>query len=156
MILKWHSLNSGPTIHGSINKSTIKGFYGAKEEDTTRTDVFEYTNDEPISLLGTDKAVNPAEYLLHALAGCITTTIAYHAAARGITIYKMESKAKGKLDLQGLLGIDPNVRPGFQDIEIGFNIQSDADEDELMQIIQHSVILDTVQNTVPVQVKINQ
>ena len=73
-------------IDGGENRSTIKGFYGAGSEDESRTEAFEFTNGEPPVLLGANEGANPVEFLLHALAGCVTTTTVLHAAARGIQI----------------------------------------------------------------------
>ncbi|NIP98595.1 MAG: OsmC family protein, partial [Akkermansiaceae bacterium] len=73
-------------IDGGHNRSCIKEFYGAGREDETRTEPFVLDNAEPPVLLGEDQGANPVEYVLNALAGCMTTTMVYHAAARGINI----------------------------------------------------------------------
>lgn len=82
-------------ITGGRNRSTIKSFYGAGQEDRVRTKSFVLDADEPPVLLGEDHAANPAEYVLHALAACLTTSLVYHAAARGIRIESVESTWKG-------------------------------------------------------------
>ncbi|HEV2666370.1 MAG TPA: OsmC family peroxiredoxin, partial [Blastocatellia bacterium] len=71
-------------IDGGHNRTTIKDFYGAGQEDTSRAEPFVMDNDEPAVLLGEDNGANPVEFVLHALAGCLTTSLVYHAAARGI------------------------------------------------------------------------
>jgi len=78
-------------VNGGHNTTTIKDFYGAGQEDTTRTTPFVLQADEPPVLLGEDKGANPVEYLLAALAGCLTTSMVYHAAAQGIKIESVES-----------------------------------------------------------------
>lgn len=94
------------------NSSTIDRFYGAGQEHS-RSTPFVLEADEPPVLLGKDTAVNPVEYLLHALAACLTTSMVYHAAARGISIEEVESSLEGDIDLQGFLALDKNVRKGF-------------------------------------------
>jgi hypothetical protein len=71
-------------ITGGHNRSRIKGFYGACQEDDTRTETFVMDNDEPQILLREDNGANPVEYVLHALAGCLTTTMVYHRASKAI------------------------------------------------------------------------
>ncbi|HEU4684629.1 MAG TPA: OsmC family protein, partial [Nitrospira sp.] len=89
---------------GGHNESTIHGFYGAGQEDTARKAPFAIGADEPPVLFGHDHAPNPAEYVLHALAACLTTSLIYHAAARGIRVHSVESRVEGDLDLRGFLG----------------------------------------------------
>src|SRR5512132_4364915 len=91
-------------LGGAHNRSTIKGFYAAGGEDTTCTEAFVLDAGEPAILLGTDTGPNPAEYLLHALAACVTTSVVYSAAARGVRLSSVESTIEGDLDVQGALG----------------------------------------------------
>src|ERR1700759_4194972 len=100
-------------IDGGYSRTTIKDFYGAGQEDSTRTDPFTVDSDEPPVLLGQNLAPNAGEHLFHALASCLTGTIAYHAAARGIALDGLECTLEGDLDLYGFLGLDSNVRPGY-------------------------------------------
>jgi organic hydroperoxide reductase OsmC/OhrA len=81
-------------ISGGENRSTIKDFYGAGAEDASRQQPFEFTNGEPPVLLGDNEGANPVEFLLHALAGCVTTTTVLHAAARGIEIESAVHEAR--------------------------------------------------------------
>jgi uncharacterized OsmC-like protein len=146
-------------INGGNNRSTIKGFYGAGGEDETRTAAFVYDNDEPDVLLGTDKGANPVEYVLHALAGCLTTTLVYHAAARGIEIKRVESCYEGDLDLQGFLGLSEDVRRGYQAISAKFRIDAPgASQEQLEELIaigqRYSPVFDIVTNPVPVTVSL--
>lgn len=87
--------------------------------------------DEPPLLLGKDHAANPAEYVLHALVACLTTSLVYHAAARGIRIESVESTLEGDLDLQGFLGLSDQVRRGYKDIRVNFVVKSDAGPEQL-------------------------
>src|SRR6476661_6594159 len=91
-------------IDGAHNRSTIKGFHAACAEDTTRTSAFQVDAGEPAILLGTDTGPNPAEYLLHALAACVTTSLVFAAAARGVRLTSVESTLEGDLNVQGALG----------------------------------------------------
>jgi uncharacterized OsmC-like protein len=139
---------------GPHNRTTIKDFYAAGGEDTQRTATFVYDNNEPAVLLGGDTDANPAEYLLHALAGCLTTTMVYHAAARGIRIEQLESKLTGDLDLRGLLGISDDVRPGYRNIRVEFRAKADASAEELNELLKYSVVCDTVCHPVNVETSV--
>ena len=131
-------------------------FYGAGKEHTRPT-TFLVAADEPAVLLGGDTAPNPAEHLLHALAWCVTSSIVYHAAARGICIEEIESSLEGNVDLQGFLGLDPSVRKGYQGIRVNFKIKADVPDEQLQEIVElgtgHSAVLDSLTNGVPVSVE---
>lgn len=139
---------------GGENHSTIRGFYGAGQEDSSRKEDFTYVNGEPPVLLGANEGANPVEYLLHALAGCVTTTLVLHAAMRGIAIRSIESRLEGDIDVQGLLGLDATVSPGYEAIRIRFEIDadcSDAELDSLLEAAQaHSPVCNTICRPVPV------
>ncbi len=141
-------------ITGGHNSSTIQQFYGAGAEDTSRTVPFTVDADEPAVLLGHDYGANPVEYVLHALAACLTTSMVYHAAARGIEIKSVQCTLEGDLDLRGFLGLDPNVRKGYQDIRVVFDVQSNATPEQLAELAAFSPVRDTITNGVPVEVKI--
>ena len=142
-------------INGGHNRSTIQSFYGAGQEDTIRTRPFVLEADEPPVLLGEDHGANPVEYVLHALAACLTTSLVYHAAARGIRVESVESSLEGDLDLQGFLGLSQQVRPGYKDIRIDFTIKSDAPAAELKELMKFSPVFDIVSNPVPVSIQID-
>jgi uncharacterized OsmC-like protein len=148
---------SNQWISGGENRSTIKGFFGACVEDESREVAFEYTNGEPPVLLGNNEGANPVEYLLHALAGCVTTTTVLHAAARGITVHKLSTALKGNIDLQGLLGMDDSVPVGYESIQIKMDIEADCSEEELEDLVgfarDHSPVCNTVCKPVPVIVE---
>ncbi|MCM2350477.1 MAG: OsmC family protein [Bacteriovoracaceae bacterium] len=144
-------------VSGAFNRTVIKPFYGAGKEYTDRKERFTIEADGPEVLLGTDKAADAVEFVLHALSACITTTIAYHAAARGITIKSLNSLMEGDLDLRGFLGLG-DVRRGFKEIRITFNVETDAKEDVLRDLIKFSPVYEMISAGVPVKVdfKINK
>ena len=144
-------------IDGGHSRTRIKEFYGAGREDTSRTEAFVLETGEPEVLLGENQAPNAGENLLHALAGCLTGTIVYHAAARGIALEGLETTIEGDVDLRGFLGLDDNVRPGFGDIRVGFKVSGDLDDEELAQIadlVRYSPVRDTVANPVNVEIDV--
>jgi uncharacterized OsmC-like protein len=116
---------------------------------------FEMDAGEHPVLLGNDEAANPVEYLLHALAACVTSSMVYHAAGQGITIDSVESKVEGDIDLRGFLGLDPSVRNGYQAIRITMRIKTDADERQWANLVKlgptFSPVFDSITNGVPVQ-----
>jgi uncharacterized OsmC-like protein len=144
-------------IQGGENRSVIQDFYGAGREDDSRTQPFEFTNGEPPVLLGNNEGANPVEFLLHALAGCVTTTTVLHAAARGIEIRSLSTELSGNIDLQGLLDLDPSVPIGYEEIRIRMHIDADCSDDELNELIgfarNHSPVCNTVCRPVPVVVE---
>ncbi len=148
---------SNEWVSGGENHSSIKGFYGAGEEDSSRTQTFHYTNGEPPVLLGNNEGANPVEYLLHALAGCVTTTTVLHAAARGITIHSLSTRLEGQLDLQGFLGLDDSVAVGYEGIRIQMKIEADCTEQELDELLAfakvHSPVCSTICRPVPVELE---
>jgi uncharacterized OsmC-like protein len=145
---------SNTWINGGHNRSTIKSFYGAGAEDSVRTKPFVVDAAEPPVLLGEDQAPNPVEFVLHALAACLTTSLAYHAAARGIRIESLESQLEGDLDLRGFLGLSGDVRKGFQQIRARFTIKADASKEQLEELTKFSPVYDTIANPVPVSISI--
>lgn len=144
-------------ISGGENHSTIRDFYGAGQEDSSRKSSFEFTNGEPPVLLGNNEGANPVEFLLHALAGCVTTTFVLHAMARGIAIKSLSTELTGELDLQGLLGLDDSVPAGYEQIRIKMKVEADCPERELDDLLayaqKHSPVCTTVCRPVPVIVE---
>lgn len=141
-------------INGGHNRSTIRSFFGAGQEDTIRTTPFVLDADEPPVLLGEDHGANPVEYVLHALAACLTTSLVYHAAARGIRIDSVESTLEGDLDLQGFLGLSDQIRRGYKEIRVNFTITTDATAEQLKELTRFSPVHDIVSNPVPVDISI--
>jgi uncharacterized OsmC-like protein len=145
-------------IDGAHNRSTIKGFYAAGGEDASRSEAFELDAGEPAILLGTDTGPNPAEYLLHALAACLTTSIVYVAAARKVELTSVESTLTGDMDVRGALGVDGEPRNGFERIGVSFRVTGNASAEKLREVVerakQRSAVYDMVTNGVPVAVEI--
>jgi uncharacterized OsmC-like protein len=145
-------------IDGAHNRSTIRGFYAAGAEDSSRAEAFEVNAGEPAILLGTDTGPNPAEALLHALAACLTTTLVYVAAARKVKLTSVESTLTGDMDVRGCLGVDDEPRNGFERIGVSFRISGEASEEKLREVVERakarSAVYDMVTNGVPVAVDV--
>jgi uncharacterized OsmC-like protein len=140
------------------NQSEVKDFYATKKE-IIREEPFFLANDEPDVLLGQDNAPNPAEYVLHALAGCMTTSMMYHAAVHGLEVEKVTSTLEGELDLRGFLGVDPNVRKGYKKINVKFDIEGNLSEEqknEILRLVSFSPVFDIVTHAVPVEISLRQ
>jgi uncharacterized OsmC-like protein len=146
-------------IDGAHNRSTIQGFYAAGGEDASRTEAFQIDAGEPAILLGTDTGANPAEYLLHALAACLTTTIVYVAAARKVQLTSVESTLTGDMDVRGALGVSEEPRNGFERIAVSFRVTGDAPAEKLREVVERakarSAVYDMVTNGVPVAVEVS-
>ena len=159
-ISKFHFRANNGWVEGGHNRSTIKEFYGAGQEDLSRAKPFVMDADEPAVLLGRDNGANPVEYVLHALAACLTTSLVYHAAARGILVQEVESTLEGDLDLHGFLGMDDSVRNGYERIRVGFKVKADASEEQIEELVriaqQRSPVFDIVTNPVPVMVELQK
>ena len=145
-------------LGGAHNQSTIRDFYGAGQEDRSRSRAFVADAGEPAVLVGTDTGPNPAEYLLHALAACLTTSIVYVAAARGVELESVESTLEGDLDVRGGLGIDESVRNGFQQIRVSFDVKANATPEKIREVVERakarSVVFDSITRGVPVSVEV--
>ena len=120
-------------IDGTHSRSTIHGFWGAGAEDVSRAEPFVVDASEPPVLFGHNEAPNPAEYLLHALAGCLTLTIVNVAAARKVELHEVSSSLTGVLDARGATGIDDSYRNGFERIDVTFTIKGDASPEKLQR-----------------------
>ncbi len=145
-------------VDGGVNRSTIKSFYGAGREDDSRPEPFEFVNGEPPVLLGNNEGANPVEFLLHALAGCVTTTFVLHAAARGIRIEELSTDLDGDIDVRGLIGLDETITPGYEAIRIKLHVKADCTERELDDLLAYAQARSPVCNTVcrPVPVTIER
>lgn len=144
-------------ISGTHSQSTMHGFFGAGGEHN-HVAPYKASGDHPAVLCGADAGPTPVEWLLHALASCITAGIANVAAARGIKLNKVESKIEGDIDLRGILGLSKDVRNGYQGIKVTFEIDGDAPPDQLERIVMQSkarsAVFDVLTNGVPVTVDV--
>jgi len=138
--------------NGGHNVATVDSFYGTGQE-LEHKQPFVMHADEPPVLLGEDKGANPVEFVLAGLSGCMTTTLAYHAAGRGLKIDDISSEFEGDIDLQGLLGTNPKVRSGYQEIRVKFKVKGDIDEATINELVRKSPVYDTLAN--PVKIKID-
>lgn len=145
-------------LSGTLSETTIGTFSGAGGEHAHKT-TFKVTADHPTVLVGEDRAPLPIEFLLHALATCITGGIANIAAARGVTLTEVESTIEGDIDLLGIFGMSKAVRNGYQGIRASFSIKGDAPPEKLQEIVEQSrarsAVFDVLTNGVPVSLSVN-
>jgi uncharacterized OsmC-like protein len=140
---------------GGHNVATVDSFHGTCQE-MEHKQPFTMHADEPAVLLGEDQGANPVEFVLAGLSGCLTTTLAYHSAARGLNIESIESEYEGDIDLQGLFDLDPNVRPGYREIRVKFRVKGDADEVTIQELLRKSPVYDTLANPVRIKIEVEK
>ena len=144
-------------ISGTHSRSTVYGFFGAGEERTHERE-FHLDADHPAVLVGEDGGPTPVEHLLHALGACLTGGLANIAAARGVRLTEVHSEITGDIDLNGILGLDPDVRNGYQGIRVRFTVKGDAPAEKLREIVEQSrarsAVFDVITNAVPVAVEV--
>jgi len=145
---RWHG--------GGLNQTTVRDFHGGGEEQGIDNRHFTIDAGEPPLLLGNDEAPNPAEYLLHALAACLTSAIVYKAAAHGIAIESIESSIEGEMDAHNFLELSDAQRTGYQDIRVKFRIRSEASSETLKELAEYSPVFDTVVHGTPVAIQIER
>jgi uncharacterized OsmC-like protein len=145
-------------VSGTHSRSVIQGFYGAGQEDTSRTGQFAYDADHPAVLVGTNQGPTPVEFLLHAIAACLTAGLANVAAARGITLRRVSSTVAGDIDLLGILGLSGQVRNGYRQIRVRFEVEGDASPEELAALVERSrsrsAVYDVLTNGTDVQIDV--
>jgi len=145
-------------INGTHSRSRIEGFHGAGGEHEQTTD-FVYDSDHPPVLCGKGNGPNPAEFLLHAIAGCITAGIGNIASVRGVELESVECTVEGDIDARGLLGLSNDVRNGYSGLRLSYKIKGDADEKTLRKIVAQStarsVVYDVLTNGVPVSIDVD-
>lgn len=144
-------------VSGTHSRSRVETFYGAMQEHSHKTPTV-LDSDHPEVLVGQDHGPTPVEYLLHALASCITAGIANIAAARGVTLTHVSSTVEGEIDLLGILGLSDDVRNGYRNVRATFRIQGDADEETLRGIVEQSrrrsAVYDVLTNPTPVDLTV--
>jgi len=145
---------SNSWVDGARNESRVTGFYGAAQEIAHRQP-FTMIADEPPILAGNDDGANPVEYLLHALASCLTTSMVAHAAVRGIRIEAMTSELEGDLDLNGFLGLNPETPKGYTHIRARFRVDAaEGDIDAIRELANFSPVFNTLKNGVNIDVQV--
>lgn len=143
---------------GTHSRSRMQSFHGAGGEQQHARE-FTFDADHPQVLVGRDQGPTPVEFLLHAIAACITAGIANIASARGVTLSKVESTVEGDIDLRGILGLSAEVRNGYEQLRVNVRIEGDASPEKLAQIVEQSrarsAVYDVLTNGIPVAVSVN-
>lgn len=140
-------------LSGFHNRTVIKPFYGAGK-DYAGGDRYSLESDAPLVLLGTDQAADPVEYVLHALTACMTSTLVFHCAFKGISVNKLSSSMEGDIDLHGFLALK-DVKKGFSEIRATFDIETEASEDTLRELLTLSPVYEMISAGVSVKVTFN-
>ena len=146
---QWRATNQW--IDGGVSRSRIKDFFAGNAEDTTRKKAFTLDSDEPTIAAGQNSAPNSMEFVLHALATCLTGTLVYHAAVRGIEIEAVESSYTGDMDVRGLFGLADDVRKGFNKVTVNIRVKSEASVEELTEMALYSPVYDMLSRSLPVE-----
>lgn len=142
---------------GTHSTSKVKGFFGLGQEQVHKTET-SFEADHPEVFASDDQGVTPVEYLLVGLASCLTAGVAAVAQNRGIQLRSVESKVEGKMDIRGILGVDSDVRNGYDDIKVTFKIDADASKKEIEALVaqsqKRSAVYDVITNPVNVTVEV--
>jgi len=145
-------------INGTHSRSTIDGFFGVGEERAHER-TFQFDADHPAVLVGQDNAPTPVEFVLHALAACLTAGLANIAAARGVRLTEVRSTVVGDIDLNGILGLNPDVRNGYQNVGVRFTVKGNAPAEVLKSIVEQSrkrsAVFDIITNGIPVTIDVD-
>ncbi len=156
-LAKFQFRASNRWVSGTNSHSRIEPFQGAGAEHAHKGD-YSYAADHPAVLVGADDAPAPVEFLLHALASCLTAGIATVAAARGVKLTEVTSRLEGDIDLLGVLGLSKEVRNGYQGIRVTFDVKGDAPAEKLREIVEQSrarsAVFDVLTKGVPVEIAI--
>lgn len=143
---------------GAKSSTTIRSFYGAGQEDSSRKESFVVAGDEPAVLLGTNTAPNAVEAVLKALSSCLTVSFIYPAAAHGVKVESFELTMEGNVDLHGFLKLSDKVRPGLQNIRVTARVKADAPRAKIQELLDHAIatspVMDSLRNPVPVTVEL--
>lgn len=142
---------SNQWIDGGHNQIRVGRYYAAGADHDHQCSC-SFEAGEPTELLGNDEGANPVEYLLAALSGCMTSTIVYHAAAKGVKIDALRSEFVGDLDLRGFLNLSEEVPVGYQKIEVVFYVKMKGDLSEITDLYRYSPVYSMVSASVPVEV----
>jgi uncharacterized OsmC-like protein len=145
-------------VNGTHSRSTINSFFGLGTEQT-RTNTFAVEADHPEVFASEDHAPTPVEIVLSGLASCLTAGVAAIAQRRGIQLKSVKASLEADMDIQGILGIDDDVRNGFGAIRVHFDIRADATEDEIKALVaqsqKRSAVFDIITNPTNVFVTVN-
>jgi uncharacterized OsmC-like protein len=143
-------------VDGTHSRSSISDYFGVGEERAHERE-FVFDADHPAVLVGKDNGPTPVEFVLHALASCLTAGMANIAAARKVTLTEVRSTVSGDIDLNGILGLQ-DVRNGYQQVTVKFVVKGDAPESVLREIVEQSrsrsAVYDVITNGVPVTIDV--
>jgi uncharacterized OsmC-like protein len=157
-LAKFRFRASNRWISGTNSRTRIESFSGAGAEHVHKRE-FEYDADHPAVLVGKDEGPLPVEFLLLALASCLTSGIGNVAAARGVKLTEVQSTIEGDMDAQGILGLSDQVRNGYQGIRVSFTIKGDAPPEKLRAIVEQSrarsAVFDVITRGTPVDVSVH-
>lgn len=145
-------------VKGTHSKSVVKGYFGLGEDHDHKTE-FKFDADHPEVFASEDNGAAPVEYVLVGLASCLTAGIAAVAQNREIQLRSVKATIEGGMDIQGILGIDSDVRNGFEGIKIKFDIDADASQQDIEALVaqsqKRSAVFDIVTNPTNVTVEVN-
>ena len=143
--------------NGTHSVSTVQGFHGLGQENKHKTE-FTFEADHPEVFASEDLGATPVELVLCGLASCLTAGVAAVAQNRGIQLRSVEAKLEGAMDIQGILGIDSDVRNGYDDIKVTFKIDADASKKDIEALVaqsqKRSAVYDVVTNPTNVTVEV--
>jgi uncharacterized OsmC-like protein len=143
--------------NGVHSETTIQNYFGLGEEQSHKTETV-FDADHPETFAAPDNGITPIEYVLVALASCLTAGVASVAQNRGIQLRSVESTVEGNHDIRGILGVDSDVRNGFNGIKVTFNIDADASKEEIEAVVaqsqKRSAVFDAVSNPTEVEVAV--
>ena len=155
--IRKHRHLSGVEFHaktrwsGGTRTATTTENFAAAGSEHPRGKVHHTFSDLPLPFHGSDQAAAPAELALHALAACLTSTLVYHCSARDIRVRSVTAEIEASLDASGFLRIDDEAAPGFSDVSVTLQADTDGDLAELQDIVDHAPMLDVFTRSVPVQ-----
>jgi len=144
-------------MNGTHTRSNCKGFFGLGEEQSHKTE-FSFDTDHPEVFASEDHGATPVEMVLVGLAGCLTAGVASVAQNRGIQLNSVKATIEGSMDLAGILGIDSDVRNGFDDVQVTFDVDANASREDIEALVaqsqKRSAVYDIVTNPTNVTVKV--
>ena len=145
--------------NGTHTQSNVQRFFGLGEEQS-HVQEYSYDTDHPEIFASEDKGSTPVEFVLVGLAGCLTAGIASVATHRAIQLHSVKATIEAPMDIQGILGIDSDVRNGFEGIKVSYQIDADASEEDIKAIVaqsqKRSAVFDIVANPTNVTVEVNK
>ena len=145
-------------VHGTYSKTSIKGYFGLGEEQQHKTE-FIFDADHPEVFASEDRGATPVELVLAGLASCLTAGVAAVAQNREIQLNSVSATLEAGMDIQGILGIDSDVRNGFDGIKVTYNIDADASQEDIEAIVaqsqKRSAVYDIVTNPTNVTVEVS-